>query len=151
MVYLNTTSNKAIYKRRYPIANHWLPFINEEIRNWQKTGVIKIAEVNTHSTRKYFRFPKKSHLEKKRFKNQANYDGPFKIHAKTERNNYALMNLDGELLTGTFDVIGLKPTSSDFEISKDIHVVKKNLDHKKIANKTFYFLKWKDLSDSKNS
>ncbi|PVU86696.1 hypothetical protein BB561_006603, partial [Smittium simulii] len=47
MVYLNTTSNEAIYKRQYPIANHWLPFINEEIRNWQETGVIKIAEVDT--------------------------------------------------------------------------------------------------------
>ncbi|PVU91546.1 hypothetical protein BB561_004342, partial [Smittium simulii] len=105
----NPSNNKQIFEE--------ISFLNQQTAEKQSN---KFNAKNKLADYKIGSFVmKKNH--QKTSKNQANYDGPFKIHAKTERNNYALMNLDGELLTGTFNVIELKPTSSDFEISKNIH------------------------------
>ncbi|PVU91547.1 hypothetical protein BB561_004343 [Smittium simulii] len=109
MVYLNTSTNSGLKGNKETEKNisstnnkqifEEISFLNQQTAKKQSNkfnAKNKLADYGIGSF-----VMKKNH--QKTSKNQANYDGPFKIHAKTERNNYALMKLDRELLTGTFN------------------------------------------------
>ena len=79
------------------------------------------------------------------------YDGPYKIHEVTNKNNYYLKNKNGKILKNAYNITKLKVASDDLQSDDEEFEVEKIINDKKEAGKIWYEVKWKGYPESENS